>query len=512
MSEKFQQFNPEAEQPKQENPAEATERKRPGETVPEWSLWESRVEPGEGGQLKEKGVRAPDGTYYQLQEGERFVINKGEGGDYEAVIIGQNGEEKVLRKSTAKEKTEREQQDKDKLAELRKSLGMEQEATGETQKQSQKIFDNVYEQLKPKAGADIEKAGRNFIESLKQYQDLHIKNIDKNAPVDQFVEKIWTEGMKTKLDRFKNDPKEFKRREAAYKEMYLKLKEHIYRLTQSGEVDPFTAKVFLKNFRALRASDYYNDIVRNPEKSTDETQEKYHAAVEDLYSMYGEDKIIEQGGFYHFNRKDNEDVEVKNRVYLSADLAGSPEKLVGAWKSALTETGLRDKIYFKLAEQLVQRYETIIVYQTDDVSDEEIGKVMEAFQRLCPDDARAKRDMPSSVSITRGISYAPEPKNLNELFRAMDLRESEHDDAPMVISYNQMIAGFTRLSFELAYKDFSSSRTEEPNPKDLKDAAGKYFEQMVKLAGINPETMVPNAQGGKLPAWAEKLKFSKERI
>src|SRR3989344_5163073 len=254
MSEKFPQFNPEAEEPKQEKPAETTEGKRPGGAVPEWSRWESRVEPGEGGQLKEKGVRAPDGTYHQLQEGEKFVINKGESGDYEAVIIGQNGEERVLRKSVTKEKAEREQQDKDKLAELRKSLGIEQETTAETQKQSQKIFDSVYEQLKPQAGTDVEKAGGNFIESLAQYQDLHIEKIDENATVDQSIEKIWTEGMATKLARFQNDPNEFERRKAASREMYLKLKGHIDRLTQSGEVDPFAAKVFLENFRALKAS------------------------------------------------------------------------------------------------------------------------------------------------------------------------------------------------------------------------------------------------------------------
>jgi len=387
----------------------------------------------------------------------------------------------------------------------RKSLGIEQEATGEASKQSQKIFDNVYEQLKPQAGDDKEKAGKGFIDSLAQYQDIHIEKINKNASVDQFVEKIWTESMTKKLARFQNNPTEFERRKAAYSEMYLKLKGHVDRLTQSGEVDPFAAKVFLENFRALKASDYYNDIVRNPEKPSDESREKYHAAAEDLYSMYGEDKTIEQGGFYHFNRKGNEDVEAKNRVYLSSDLAGSPEKLVSAWKAALTETGLQDKIYFKLAGQLAQRYETIIVYQTDDISDEEMGKVMEAFHKSCPEDARAKKDMPSSAPITRGISYAPEPKNLNELFRAMDLRASERDDAPMEISYNQMIAGFTRLSFELAYKDFVVSKNEKPNPKDLKDDARKYFEQMVKLAGINPETMVPNAQGGKLPAWAERI-------
>lgn len=150
MSEKFPQFNPEAEQPKQDNPAEMTERKRPGGAVPEWSLWEPRVEQGEGGQLKEKGVRAPDGTYYQLQEGERFVINKGEDGDYEAVIIGQSGEEKVLRKSATKERAEREQQDKEKLAELRKSLGIEQEA------------ENSIDKLKADARSQLEKKYENF--------------------------------------------------------------------------------------------------------------------------------------------------------------------------------------------------------------------------------------------------------------------------------------------------------------------------------------------------------------
>lgn len=508
--EKSPQFTPAAEQSKPKDSAETTERKRPDGAIPEWSLWEPRVEQGEGGQLKEKGVRAPNGTYYQLQEGEQFVINKGESGDYEAVIIGPSGEERVLRKSATREQAEREQQDKEKLANLRKSLGIGQEATVETQKQSQKIFDNIYEQLEPQADIDTQKAGSSFIKSLAQYQDLHIGKIDKNAPVDQSVERIWTEGIARKLARFQNDPKEFERRKVAYSEMYLKLKGHIDQLTQSGEVDPFAAKVFLENFRALKASDFYNDIVRNPERPNDETREKYHAAAEDLYSMYGEDRTIEQGGFHHFNRKGNEDVEAKNRVYLSADLAGSPEKLVGAWKAALMETGLQNKIYFKLTGQLSQRYETIIVYQTEDITDDEFGKVMEAFQRLCPEDARAKKDMPSSAPITRGISYAPEPRNLNELFRAMDLRASEHDDAPMRISYNQVIAGFTRLSFELAYKDFVASRTEKPNPRDLKDGARKYFEQMVKLAGINPETMVPNAQGGKLPAWAEKL--SKERI
>jgi len=190
MSEKFLQFNPKAEQPKQEKPAETTERKRPGGSMPEWSLWKSRVEPGEGGQLKEKGVRAPDGTYHQLQEGEKFVINKGEGGDYEAVIIGQNGEERVLRKSAAKEKAEREQQDKDKLAELRKSLGIQQGAeSGVETKETDELNEKVEVELQKEIESQVDKKS----ELEKKYENFSgwledITHEDQQSLISSFSE------------------------------------------------------------------------------------------------------------------------------------------------------------------------------------------------------------------------------------------------------------------------------------------------------------------------------------
>lgn len=127
------------------------ERKRPGGPVPEDSLWEPRIEIGKDGQKKEKGVRAPDGTYDELEEGERFVINKGEKGDYEAVIIGPNGKERILRKSFSQEKTEQEQKDREKLAEARKRLGLEQEAIEPKEQvaNQEQIIARIKEQLPP---------------------------------------------------------------------------------------------------------------------------------------------------------------------------------------------------------------------------------------------------------------------------------------------------------------------------------------------------------------------------
>lgn len=385
----------------------------------------------------------------------------------------------------------------------RKNSEIEREITGEPANQAQKIFENVYNQLRPRPGADNAKAGKRFVEVLEENQALLINKIDPSAPINQSLEKIWADGIGEKLTRFSNDPPEFERRKADSTKAYLTLSNHIDRLTKSGEVDQRVAKLFLENFRALKTVHFYNEIIRNPKRRTEAAGEKYYAAFKELYDLYGEDKIVYHGNFYHFNIKNHSNTDVTNRVYLSANIAGSPEKLVSAWKAALTTTGLQDKIYFKMGGALNNRYETIVVYQTNETTDEEMGKIIGAFHTICPEDAREKNAMPSSVPIAQGISYAPSPKNLNNFFSAMDLRTN--NDELLQISYNEMIAGFTLLSFELAYKDFTASRTEKPNPKDLKDTAGKYFEQMIKLAGINPQTMVPNAQGGKLPAWAEKL-------
>ncbi len=374
----------------------------------------------------------------------------------------------------------------------------------EKKSQCQEIFNGVYEQLKPQVGTEEQKieSARKFIEDIAKKQSSHIEKIDESETVDQSIEKLWTEGIGKNLTRYYKS-RRFEQKNKEYSKIYIKIREHIQQLTQSGEVDSFTAKVFLENFRALDMAEYYNRIVKSPEEITSEKSEKYHEAFNDLYS--GHEEVIEKGGFYHFNSKGSENEKVSNRVYLSANLAGSPEKLIYSWKKALEENGLQDKIYFKLSSLPSQRYETIIVYKNSNISDEEMGKVIETFHRLCPKEACTKKGMPSGVSIADGISYAPEPKNLNKLFRAMNFEGSPHDEAPMRISYNQMIAGLVQLSFELAYKDFVSSRGEEPSPKNLKGGAEEYFEKMIKLARINPETMVPNAQGGKLPSWAEKV-------
>jgi hypothetical protein len=78
------------------------------------------------------------------------------------------------------------------------------------------------------------------------------------------------------------------------------------------------------------------------------------------------------------------------------------------------------------------------------------------------------------------------------------------------ISYNEWAASSTQLAFELAYNEHTASGVTNITPKMLKDSASGYFEKIVKLSGVNPDTMIQNSLGGKLPSWAEKLATKSE--
>jgi len=210
-SQALSQFTPE------ENKSEKVKIDSPKlpDDVPEWTLWELRVVPDPDGKMKETGVRAPDGTYHQLQDDEKFVINKGEKGDYEAIIIGPNGEEKILRKSAVREKAEHEQVDKGKVEALRKKLGIMSDVmesdieTKESKELNEKIkvaaeYLNRLNQYAEFVQVDS-KTGIITYEKpeLEEINDDKVKEYQK-----QFTEllKLFSERNKTYMEELLNDP------------------------------------------------------------------------------------------------------------------------------------------------------------------------------------------------------------------------------------------------------------------------------------------------------------------
>jgi hypothetical protein len=251
----------------------------------------------------------------------------------------------------------------------------------------------------------------------------------------------------------------------------------------------------------------YNAVIRNRADISSEAlsakNERYVEVVEEVRARYSDEAKRQSGDFCHFNAPLR--YRVKNRVYISARLAGDPGNVIKAWQASLQQTGLQDKVYFKLPTGLSSRFETIILFLSDKTPDADIETLLAAFASNCSRDLLSERDMPTGVSISRGISIAPEPANINTFTRYSGSRER--------ISYNQFIAAVTELAFELAYKDAQTLRGVRPTPLSMKEEAGTYFERMIRLAEINPDTMVPSTHGGQLPAWAENiLKRSKHHL
>lgn len=175
----------------------SNEIKRPGNAMPEDTLWQPRIETGEDGRKTEKGVLAPDGTYYELQEGEKFVINREENGDYEAVVVGLDGKERFLRKSLVREKAESEQRDKEKLAEARKGLRPEQSEVNLDNKQAdllKKLDRNLLKKMTEETmGVQEVRYGKEFnLDNDKREQLKIIAQIVKNFLESKKQDSRWT--------------------------------------------------------------------------------------------------------------------------------------------------------------------------------------------------------------------------------------------------------------------------------------------------------------------------------
>jgi hypothetical protein len=281
--------------------------------------------------------------------------------------------------------------------------------------------------------------------------------------------------------------------------LYRRLTGHVEALIAQGIVDDRTAQVFLSALPSLTYIGDYYALIRNHAPFTPEAlrakNRSYVGVVREIWARYADERKQRLGDFVHFNAHLGR--HVRNRVYISARLAGAPEHVVKAWQASLQQTGLRHEVYFKLPAGLSHRFETIILFQSDKTHDADIERLLVAFATNCASDLLSERDMPTGIPIGRGISMAPEPANINTFTRYSGGRER--------ISYNQLIAAVSELAFELAYTDAHTRREANAAPQHLKDGAGIYFERMIRLAEINPDTMMPTAQGGTWPAWAESI-------
>lgn len=364
----------------------------------------------------------------------------------------------------------------------------------------QRIFDGVYDQIRKAAlGKTPEDKGQRFVEEIAQKAQMHIGDIQsRNLTNKDVYQEIWSK-MDAYIMRYDKDPR-FEEKKKDVSTVYSKLTGHVNKLVKNGDVDSLTAKVFVRYLDRYKSigEDHYNAVVRNNQELPDgllqQKAPEYARTVERVADDYGEDaELQESGDFVHFNA-DKQKGKVATRIYINPDLTQSPAQVLDAWYKSLVQTGLKDKIYFKVPGGLSKRQDGIVIYLTDQTNPSDVEKLLTTFLATCSPELLSPVSMPSAITITRGIAIAPELRNINTFLKYSGVDER--------ISYNEWIASSAQLAFELAYNDIAASGTANITPIMLKDSARKYFEKIIKLSGLNPETMVPNALGGKLPSWA----------
>ncbi len=142
--------------------------RRPGTPVSEAMLWQLRVGPDK----KEKGVVDPEGNFVPLNRGERFVINKGEGTDYEAVALGQGGERRVLKQMTAEIKAQTAEKEKAALAKVRQELGIPEKLESKDAVYAEKYWEGfIARGKKPELIEKLKQVAREVILNAAQSEE-----------------------------------------------------------------------------------------------------------------------------------------------------------------------------------------------------------------------------------------------------------------------------------------------------------------------------------------------------
>ncbi len=353
---------------------------------------------------------------------------------------------------------------------------------------SQKIFDGAYEQLRKGAyGKTVEQQGANFVADIAGGAERHVRPINaENLTNETMFQLIFTK-MGKYVMKYRGDPR-FESKLAAVSSNFERFTSRLNRLVKSGEVDPLAAKVYARNLDKYKAigGHNYNALVRNnqdlPPDALVQKNPEYQNTVKALVDVYG-DQAFEQGQFIHFNSEKAGDTT--KRVYISPNLAGSPDRVLAIWHDALTSTGLQDQIYFKVPVGLMKRHEGIVVYLDDQINPQQVEQLLSTFSISCPPELLSAEPMPTTVSVAPGISIAPEMGEINEFIKFSGKEPGDQ------ISYNDWVASSMQLSFELAYEQSRGANT-PLTPAQLKPLASEYFRKIVLLSGLNPVTMMPD--------------------
>ena len=207
------------------------------------------------------------------------------------------------------------------------------------------------------------------------------------------------------------------------------------------------------------------------------------------------------GHFMHFYGQGDAS-SISERLYIGLAMDGNPQAGLAAWFQAIDECGLDGKLYFKVTNGVNDRADSIVAYPTDAVDREQLVRAVVRFQELAPRDSLLEQASPTGNEVGRGISFGLEYQDLNMIARS----QREGNEAT---SFGTNIAAFSQAAFQLAYRHCYEAQAGvgQLRVTEIAQEAKIYMRELLQLAGINPDTMVPYSQNeGKIPTWVSRLR------
>jgi|GEM_PF-4637427 len=299
--------------------------------------------------------------------------------------------------------------------------------------EAHRLFDRMYEKIGKNAqktalgktgrhGIDpkqaVEQSGQNFIQSVSsRHNAISELDADPNAIPKQLQK------LKDAMDQATRSKPSSARSQRAQR-IHQTLQQHVAQAVQSGQVEPLTAKAFLRYLPHLRDIDAaavpYNVITRHEKTDVNAMRQNnpkwaaYAAAMFNNHPIQSRQEQ-ESAPFYHFNPEQSGPCQL--RIYLSPRPDAEPHRVLEAWQTALQETGLEHRVYHKVASGLSTADHQIVVYPDASLTDRQIGNLLTSFRDNCPD--HLLQPMTAAVRLAPGISLAGEPESLNHALDAL---------------------------------------------------------------------------------------------
>lgn len=298
---------------------------------------------------------------------------------------------------------------------------------------------------------------------------------------DRFIDEATSEAKKVYADR----PVAIGARIEKARQTVAGFADRASEMLKSGETDGLTVKSFFDRMEAFKhgLNVGYNDLVKKRDEPIpdEQTRAKYRRIIQDEYTNRSNVEKQESGPFLHVNAQQYLGAEITDRYYISPLLNGKPDEVIKIWADTLADLGVDQKLYYKVAQGLSHRYDTVIAYATTETASE-MEQAVQEFAQRCPPELLSETVLPAGLEVAKGIARAPEAVDLNRL-----LRYRGKD----IISYNELACALMELSLQRAAYEFKKQGIEPQavNPKALSETAKPFFTQYLKLAGIDPSTM-----------------------